>query len=554
MRKEYEAATDTNAVIAQFDADWGQLRAGQAWAARPDTGDRDLAFLFAQDGNPLVSLRHPPSVMRAWIDGAASHETVQKDPAMLAENLNVTGFLHFKAAEFEQAREVWRRAIELLERADVDPSSRYFALQRAGYESNIAMAEERLGRHAAAREALEHARQIFAEFGERQQEGRMYMNLGTLYAEEDEHDRAIEAYERATVIARETNDREGLELALGAMGNSMRALGRLIEARSTLEQALALTRALGNKAVEALRLGNLAHVALDEGDRDRAMTERLEALKLAREIGDPRTQALQVHGIGEVHAARGAHAEAWLSFSEAEQMFEQIGMAEAASRDRRAAGHHSWRAAIDAYQELIATGRGDEALAELDRWCARGYEATPHMQRVLVGLYAFGEHVAGRLARAADLFAEALRLDRAEPADELQANHLGNVGDLYRHLGDGYHARLAYRAALSINSVSNDMRAKLAGALQLAEELEAAVRPPLLDPGIVDAAGLELANRTLGGAPVFITATYAEGFSLTGRSLFVKLGPERPEISLQLPGGLPVRLAFDRISSIEVRA
>ena len=553
MREEYQAG-ETDRVIAQFDADWGQLRAGQAWAAQPETGDLDLAFLFALDGNPIVSLRHPPGVMREWIERALSHGRVQEDPATVAENLNLLGQTYFDEAEFEHACEMWRQAIELLERPRAGAHSRYFAVQRAGYESNLAMAEAQLGRHEAAREALERARQIFAEHGERQQEGRMCTNLGTLYAEADEHERAIEQYDRGAAIARETDDREGLELALGGMGNSHAALKQLVKARAMLEQALALTRTLGNKRGEAVRLGNLAKVALDEGDHLGAMSSRLEALKLGRTIDDPRAQALQVHGIGEIHAARGAYAEAVSSFSEAERMFAAIGMTDAASRARVGARHNSWRAAVDACQTLLATGRCDEALAELDRWRARGYDPTPGMQRMLVGLYALGEHLRGRLARAADLFAEALRLDRDASADELQANHLGNLGNLYRHLGDSHHARLAYQAALRIAQVSDDTRAKLAYGLELAEELEAAVRPPLLDPAIVDAAGLELANRSLGGAPISITATYEEGSSLTGRSVFVQLGPERPIVTIELPGGLPLRLAFDRISSIEVHA
>jgi hypothetical protein len=264
-------------------------------------------------------------------------------------------------------------------------------------------------------------------------------------------------------------------------------------------------------------------------------------------MGDPRTEALQLHGIGQIHLALRQEDQAQSYFAEAERIFDAIGMQEAAANSSRAgadaAARRSLRSAVAAYNELISDGRTWEAIEALDRWAALGHGPTPSQQSMLLGLYGFAEFVAGRLERAAERFGEALKLDRDLRNDAMAANHLGNVGDLYRRLGDGQHAELAYRTALQLADVPEGLRAKLADGLQLAQELGADTPSGGLDPEIARDVGLELANRNLDGV-VDVNVTFDDGHTITGRVVSVALGPKLPEITLELPGGLPLELAL----------
>jgi tetratricopeptide (TPR) repeat protein len=315
----------------------------------------------------------------------------------------------------------------------------------------------------------------------------MWLNLGTLLAAEDAHEEAIEAYRRAAEIGKETDDADGVELAYGAWGNSLAETQRLPEARMLLEQALALARVLGDRARTALRLGNLANVTLAEGDADAALPLRSEALALAEEMGDPRTQALQLHGTGQVLVARGEDDQAVTIFAEAERIFGEIGMQEAAGQSRAAgtaaAARRALRSAVGGFQELIGAGRIEDAVAALDRWGALGYEPTTAQRSLLLGLYGFADHVAGRLDAAAERYTAALRLDDGLPPSELTAGHRGNVGDLYRQLGDAEQAELAYRAALAVPDVSAALRERFRRGLELARELRDDPGRKSVDPG-----------------------------------------------------------------------
>jgi tetratricopeptide (TPR) repeat protein len=561
MKAEYLEVADRNGVVSRFDRDWDQLQVGQAWAAgamSPDSGDADLAFVFASHADPLVGLRHRPEIVRRWIAAGLTHDIAVKDPGVLAENLSRIATTHFNAGELEDARRLWRQALEAHRTNDKASDPHYFEMQEAGYEANLGNAEDRLGNAGAARAAYEHARETFHRLGEQQQEGRMLLNLGTLYAAEDADEEAVALYRRAIEIADIAVDIEGRELALGALGNSLANLERLDEARDSIESALALARELGDKASEALRLGNLGKVLLRQGDQQGALRVRSVALALAREIGDPRTEALQLHGIGEIYAERKQDDQAESLFAEAEGIFLGIGMHQAAEPSRRsrasAQKRRSLRTAIDQYNERINEGNPEEAIQTLNRWSALGYDPTPYQRSLLVGLYAFAEHVAGRLDRAAELFAQALQLDDELPPGELTANHLGNVGDLYRHLGDGEHAVAAYAAAAGTADIPDDVREKLTYGLALAREIGTEHEGGSLNEELAQDLALQLINGITSGEVVQVYVLYDEGFTISGQCALVELGSGFPEITLQIVGGWPLKLAFGRIADLRLVA
>src|SRR4051812_45334376 len=129
MREEYMRLADRDYVVDRFETEWEQLRAAQAWAAgatQPEPGDADLAFVFALNSDPLVALRHHPSVLRQWIAPALSHERAMQDPRVMAENLNRVGATHYAAGEFEEARDLFQQAVQTHRRIDPSNDPRYF--------------------------------------------------------------------------------------------------------------------------------------------------------------------------------------------------------------------------------------------------------------------------------------------------------------------------------------------------------------------------------------------------------------------------------------------
>jgi tetratricopeptide (TPR) repeat protein len=558
LQDEYRDHANQGGVLDRFEADWGNFRLGQERAAARaavDADDWELAYLYASAAD-LVGLCRQPSLVRTWIEPALSLPVVTADPGLAAEQMNRLGSSYYDAGRFVEAGDMWRRALDTHRRIPESEDERYRNIQEAGLLSNLGAAEDKLGDIAAARTAYEHARNVFHEAGERLQEGRMWGNLGTLDAEEGHHEPAIDKYDLALSIAQDEHDPAGVELWIGAKGNSLVDLGRLEEGHLAVVTALELARQLGDRAQEGVRLGNVAKALLRLGDLDGAMEHREEALRLARQMEDRRGEALQLLGMGEVHAAREHRDAAAAAVTTAERIFEEIGMRREAGKLRDATARMALR---DELQQVITAGR---SLIEQERFAdavdvllpglSLHAEASPAHRSVLLGLLAFAEHLDGRIDQAAEHYAEALRLDRELPPGELQAHHLANVGDLYRQLGDQERTAACYEAALRVPDVPDAFRERLRYGLGLVEI--PSDEPAGSGPPPADALGLalKLANLHAAGSAPRVAVTYRDGVKVTGEYAGGVLGPAEPVVTVALPGGLPLRLVFERIASVEV--
>ena len=100
--------------------------------------------------------------------------------------------------------------------------------------------------------------------------------------------RAIENYEQALVISREIGDRRGEGTDLGNLGNAYQSLGDVRRAIENYEQALVISREIGDRRGEGTDLGNLGIAYTDLGDVRRAIENYEQALVISREIGDRR--------------------------------------------------------------------------------------------------------------------------------------------------------------------------------------------------------------------------------------------------------------------------
>lgn len=95
----------------------------------------------------------------------------------------------------------------------------------------------------------------------------------------------IELYEK---LQGKLDDPYFTDASLSDLGNCYSALGQTQRAIEYLEQALAISREIGDRAGEGTRLGNLAELLIDEGRYPEAIQRAEESLKIAEEIGSPR--------------------------------------------------------------------------------------------------------------------------------------------------------------------------------------------------------------------------------------------------------------------------
>jgi tetratricopeptide (TPR) repeat protein len=169
----------------------------------------------------------------------------------------------------------------------------------------VGAAYDHLGNSERAIELYEQALVIFRDTGNRRGEGADLGNLAIAYQRIGQFERAIELYEQALVIDREIGDRRGEGADLGNLGLAYRRLGQLERAIEFNEQALVIAREIDDRRGEGTTLGNLGNAYADLGQVERAIEFLEQQLVIDREIGDRRGEGNALGNLGGAYHSLG---------------------------------------------------------------------------------------------------------------------------------------------------------------------------------------------------------------------------------------------------------
>jgi tetratricopeptide (TPR) repeat protein len=256
-----------------------------------------------------------------------------------------------------------------------------------------------------------------------------------LLFERDQIDAAGARFDEALAAAVARGDRTAEAEALRGTGRVRYRQGRYADARASLEQALVLFEARGDRLGVARVRSHLGSVAVAVGDRDRARALYLEAREEMRALGALRDETEAVFNL--VHATEGAAAQRAL-------VAEGLALASRLGDPRLEGKLLHLESDID-YEE----GRFADAMRTLDR-ATRLFEqagARPDLARALNSLSRLSRSH-GDPERVLDLAARALAIQ--EELDDVPGmiQSLDHLADATSLLGDGPGAvSLAERAA-----------------------------------------------------------------------------------------------------------
>ncbi|MEZ4674252.1 MAG: tetratricopeptide repeat protein [Caldilineaceae bacterium] len=136
-------------------------------------------------------------------------------------------------------------------------------------------------------------------------------NLGSNYARNGDHDRALPLYQETYEAALLVGERLMIAVALSNLGSASRSLGHYATAQRNYEQSLIHCRAMGERRWTAAGLNGLGLTLLDMGQNTAAATYLQEALQIAQEIGSMPDALDALAGLGQgypLHASRSTAA------------------------------------------------------------------------------------------------------------------------------------------------------------------------------------------------------------------------------------------------------
>jgi tetratricopeptide (TPR) repeat protein len=301
-RKLYEQGGENiKQGLASFDAERGNIEAGQVWAVGQIDNLPNAAKLcsdYADAGVYVIQLRLHPREQIRWLEAALAAARKLKDRGAEGAWLGNLGIAYKDLGETRKAIEYHEQCLTVL-REIGDRRGEGASL------GNLGVAYYNLGETRKAIEFYEQHLTIAREIGDRRGEGNALGNLGNAWADLGETRKAIEFYEQVLTIAREIGDRRGEGNALGSLGNAYYALGETRKAIEFYEQRLVIAREIGDRRGEGGALGNLGSAYYNLGETRKAIEYHEQHLTIARDIGDRRGEGNALNNLGVAYKNLG---------------------------------------------------------------------------------------------------------------------------------------------------------------------------------------------------------------------------------------------------------
>lgn len=141
-------------------------------------------------------------------------------------------------------------------------------------------------------------------------EADLFAQIGFLYDELEQHQKAIENYTQSLPLYRVAGDKTGEASSLFHLGLIQGRLGEKQQALDTFKQAFALYHAAGDAKGEGAALASTANVLVVLGDSDEAQIYYKKALDIFHSLGFREGEALCLMAIGAHYNLEGQTAKA----------------------------------------------------------------------------------------------------------------------------------------------------------------------------------------------------------------------------------------------------
>lgn len=227
---------------------------------------------------------------------------------------NNLGILEAHFGRRDAAMKRHQNAFELAQKPDANPDS--LATQY------LSVGTEYLKRGEPAT-ALEYFKQAFTAYesrGDQNGMGKCLSNMGIIYAEYGEIDRARAVQEASLRIRRETEDQEGIMISLEKIAELEQYAGRYESAKKLFEEALELRKQSGPVDGISSALHNLGIIHADLGMPDKALEYYFKALEIRLNVHEYEVIGNIYHNIGTAYMMLGGEQNlqnAYLNFQEA---------------------------------------------------------------------------------------------------------------------------------------------------------------------------------------------------------------------------------------------
>ena len=237
---------------------------------------------------------------------------------------------------------------------------------------------------------------------------------------------ALQSWQQALQIYRETKDPLGESAALRNLGNAYYFLGDYPKAIDYLQQSLKIARELKDPRGEGNTLNNLAVVYDFLGDYLKAINYYQQSLKIAREIKDPSSEGKALGNLGVVYHSLGEYPKAINYYQQSLKIAREIKDPRGENGTLRNLGVAynalgDYPKAINYHQQSLKIAREIK---------------DPRGEGAALGNLGTSYRNLGDYPKAIDYLQQSLKIAREIKDPRGEGAALGNLGTSYRNLGD----------------------------------------------------------------------------------------------------------------------
>ncbi|MEG4814163.1 CHAT domain-containing protein [Microcoleus sp. K5-D4] len=401
--------------------------------------DRTQWFLAGMSIALSLQLSQP---VAAAVPVGKAVQTAQTNSSEAAQKVYVEGLELYNQGTAEALRGAiakWEEALKLF-RAVGDRGGEAITL------SNIGKVYSDLGEKQKALEYYTQSLPLSRALGDRGGEARSLTSIGTLYSDSGEPQKALEYYSQSLPLSRGLGDRNGEATTLISIGSVYSGSGEPQKALEYYSQALPLFRAVGNRSLEAITLTKIGLVYSGLGEKQKALEYYNQSLPLNRAVGDRRGEGMTLHSIGFLYSGLGQQQKALEYYNQSLPLSRAVGYRaqEALTLNNIGAvysGLGEQQKALEYYNQSLPLSR------------AIGDRSQESITLNNIGnLYS----VLGEQQKALEYYSQSLPVFRAVGARSQEAATLTNIGNLYSVLGEKQKALEYYSQSLPLSRAVGD--------------------------------------------------------------------------------------------------
>jgi CHAT domain-containing protein/Flp pilus assembly protein TadD len=405
-----------------------------------------ISVLLLSESVAATSTRFSPLLKGGW--GGSS--SIAQQPATSEQDATRTA----AQRAFQEGKQLYRQGTAESLRQAIAKYQEALPLYRAVGDkarealilNNIGLVYDDLGETQKALDSYNQSLPLARAVSDKATEAVILSNIGAVYDALGERQKALDSYNQSLPLFRAVDNKAGEARTLSNIGLVYSALGEKQKALDFYNQSLLLKRALDNKASEAITLNNIGRVYDDLGQKQKALDSYNQSLPLFRAVDNKAGEAVTLNNIGAVYDALGEKQKALDFYNQSLPLFRAVG-------DR--AGQASTLNNIGlVYDDL---GQKQTALEYYNQSLPLFREVSDRtgQARTLNNIGRVYDAL-GEKQKALDYYNQSLPLRQAVSDKAGESITLNNIGAVYSALGEKQKALDFYNQALPLARASSD--------------------------------------------------------------------------------------------------